>query len=495
MNSGILENKTSKIASIEAKVDRLVEALEKCLGIKLESDLSPSTQPLKDKCFHIPLADTLDEVNDFDVALETLNQKGNERGIAFKKGRQRQEKGAQPYEKYIICKMQDRNKEKRRDEDGENKKSEKTLVKDIDCPVFYRFRVDAQGKIKLLSQKENHNHSPNFYLEKKLTPQMIKDISCFSRLTKVSEVRDYLEIKYNTKLDYLTVYQQYRKFFPRFNSEDCQKLIDHLIANDAKVTWDVDIDNKDLCKLIFSTKLMMENYRKFGEVLLIDTTYNTNYLSVPLVVFSGVDNHYRNILFGIGLIDDESAKTYEWLIEEFNSIMNRKYPFIIISDQDLSLCSAIKEKYKDIPHRYCIWHIARNLRKQFRFINSDYDDIKQMIFQLPYLYSKEKFNTNINLIIEFLKQEKYDKNLKYLENLLLKKNQWARSHFENNFDADISTTSRVESWNAVIKQYLNSRSEISAIIEFIRDTELCYFAQDLKVSSDVFISCSNLIVC
>lgn len=193
------------------------------------------------------------------------------------------------------------------------------------------------------------------------------------------------------------------------------------------------------------------------------------------------------------LIDDESAKTYEWLIEEFNSIMNRKYPFIIISDQDLSLCSAIKEKYKDIPHRYCIWHVARNLRKQFRFINSDYDDIKQMIFQLPYLYSKEKFNTNINLIIEFLKQEKYDKNLKYLENLLLKKNQWARSHFENNFDADISTTSRVESWNAVIKQYLNSRSEISAIIEFIRDTELCYFAQDLKVS-DVY-KLLDLIVC
>ena len=66
------------------------------------------------------------------------------------------------------------------------------------------------------------------------------------------------------------------------------------------------------------------------------------------------------------------------------------------------------------------------------------------------------------------------------------KSQWARSCYNNSFDANICTTSRVESWNAVLKKYLNSHSKISDIIAFIEETEKTYLSKQLKISKDIY---------
>ena len=59
----------------------------------------------------------------------------------------------------------------------------------------------------------------------------------------------------------------------------------------------------------------------------------------------------------------------------------------------------------------------------------------------------------------------------YLEGLLQKKDKWAKSQLSEIFNVEITTTSRAESCNAVIKKYLNSKSEISDLICFIHDFE------------------------
>jgi len=62
---------------------------------------------------------------------------------------------------------------------------------------------------------------------------------------------------------------------------------------------------------------MKYNYEKFGDIVLVDTTYNTNHYSVPLVVISGVDREYRNILFGLALFNNEKGDTYNWVLQQF----------------------------------------------------------------------------------------------------------------------------------------------------------------------------------
>lgn len=125
---------------------------------------------------------------------------------------------------------------------------------------------------------------------------------------------------------------------------DCQNFIDYLEENGAfwKSSLDVeDLNSRDgqlqtegiedvqnLCKLFFSTRRMKENLKVFGDVILIDTTYNINYYSTPLVVISGVDNQYQNILFGLSFINNEQQSTYSWILSQFKIIMHRE-PIVI----------------------------------------------------------------------------------------------------------------------------------------------------------------------
>jgi len=463
-----IEDQVSKLAE---KCCLLQSALEKCLGITLDSDLPPGTiVPLREKSFPIHLTEDIQDIYDFDIALETLNQIGNERGVGFKKGTQKQNKGEAPYQKSIICKFQDRNKDKKfADHNERSKKSSKECIKDVNCPVFYKFGV-KDNCINLQVFHEDHNHSPNLNVVKKLTIQMINEISYFNKGSKVTDIQQILEKKFACGIDYMSIYHEFRRLFPRFDEKDCENFIKYLDANNAKYRCLIDENNRSLCRLLFCTKLMVQNYQLYGDILIVDSTYNTNYYSVPLVVISGVDGCYRNIIFAIAFLNNESEETYSWIFSAFKSIM-KKDPLLIITDMDPSLTGAIAKEYPNVQKRLCSWHVCRNLQRNFRFLTKDVENLKNLIAGLPLEYSRKKFDENVEKIKAYLISQKYDKSLKYLENLLQKKDQWARSYHPEGFDADISTTSRVESWNALIKHYLNSKSKISDIIDFIEGVE------------------------
>jgi hypothetical protein len=300
---------------------------------------------------------------------------------------------------------------------------------------------------------------------------MIHDISSFNKNSSPSEIRDFLEKRYNTKIDYMTVYNNFRKLFPRFGPEDCQSFIGELEKNNAKYKFIKDKEERYLTKLIFVTPLMQDNYSRFHDVVLIDTTYNINYLSVPLVVISGVDSKYRNILFALALINEETSITYQWVLTEFLNIMNSKKPKLIISDMDTGLNSAISIELADSTHRLCSWHVARNLGRNLGFLEQSQVQIKTKIRRLPFISYKEKFDSDLKDVMDYLKKNKFEKSIAYLEKLCLTKEKWAKAYHVRTFDCAINTTSRVESWNSTIKKYLNSKSEFVDLITFIKETE------------------------
>ena len=62
---------------------------------------------------------------------------------------------------------------------------------------------------------------------------------------------------------------------------------------------------------------MFENYNKYGDLVILDTTYKTNRLGIPLVFINGVNNNGKTIQFGFGLIIEETIESYDWLFEQF----------------------------------------------------------------------------------------------------------------------------------------------------------------------------------
>jgi len=75
MSEPKLEIIDKKIIAIEPKLDRFVDIFEKYLGISIEKYIQGNSNfSLKNKCFPISLADTLEGIEDFEVALETLQE-------------------------------------------------------------------------------------------------------------------------------------------------------------------------------------------------------------------------------------------------------------------------------------------------------------------------------------------------------------------------------------------------------------------------------------
>ena len=88
------------------------------------------------------------------------------------------------------------------------------------------------------------------------------------------------------------------------------------------------------------------------------------------VPFTGINHHNRCLTFASGLLADESAGAYIWLLTEFKNAFG-KDPNVVITDQDPSMKIAIEECFPNSRHRLCMWHIMQKLSTKV-FIYSTY---------------------------------------------------------------------------------------------------------------------------
>ena len=138
---------------------------------------------------------------------------------------------------------------------------------------------------------------------------MISDMKYMLKSRKIIDVVRYLEQKHKCSLSYNQVYYWFRREKPLFGSFDCDNLINYLDNHGVKYLPVVNDINQVLIKLIFVTNVMRNNYARFSDILLIDAAYNTNIYHIPLLIFSGIANDGKNIVFGMALINDETFET------------------------------------------------------------------------------------------------------------------------------------------------------------------------------------------
>ncbi len=60
--------------------------------------------------------------------------------------------------------------------------------------------------------------------------------------------------------------------------------------------------------------MMHEYYLKYSDIVFMDATYKTNKYDLHLTVFSGVNSENKNVILGIGLVQRETAETYQWML-------------------------------------------------------------------------------------------------------------------------------------------------------------------------------------
>lgn len=421
-----------------------------------------------------------EEIYSVEEGLQKLNLEAGKFNYRYIRGSSDKTKGWF----YLICRCRFKNPDEDDDETAE-KKNVYNENKDINnenkqckifCESYYGFKIQSGGSYKLNGFKLIHNHEGKDNSD--MSEAMLQDLFYIPKWISIVDIVDFFEAKYGIKkLNYSKVYRHIRKLKPRLGEDDCQYFYDYLIGRNFDVKKDTISDK--LCKILFSSAVMKKNYDIFGDIVLIDTTYQTNVYKAPLVVFTGISCDGKNVLFALALLNNETDDSYDWIIQNFLSIHNNKRPQVCVTDGDLSLCKSVKKWFNTSTHYICQWHLDKNLRRHFSYLKKKNTEKYDQILALPYIKKREDFDAKVNALEQFFSSNiLYEQSLLYLRELCSFKLKWADSYKELIFTGGTHTTSRAEAMNRVIKQYVGKTSELSAMIEMIETLDKAYAFED-----------------
>ena len=166
--------------------------------------------------------------------------------------------------------------------------------------------------------------------------------------------------------------------------------------------------------------IQRELYSKYNDVVILDTTYNTNRFQMMLCIIAVIDNNFKTRIVACAIIEDETLDTYRWI---FDTILTETgvYPGVIFTDSDPSMIHAIKEIYPNTQHLLCIFHIDLNLRKKLKGkLGKQFEEFRHKFYICRNSLCEELFECRWNQLVN-----QYSVVAKYLtETLYAKKESW-----------------------------------------------------------------------
>ncbi len=220
----------------------------------------------------------------------------------------------------------------------------------------------------------------------------------------------------------------------------------------------IQVDEDEMMTNIFwADARSVLDFDYFGDVICFDTTYRTNNYGRPFALFVGVNHHKQTVVFGAALLYDETTSTFEWLFETFKRAMSGKEPRTILTDQCAAIINAIGTVFPNSTHRLCVWHMYQNaavhLSHIFQGSKTFKNDFGKCVFDFEEV---DEFISAWNKMIE-----EYNLNdNQWLHHLFEIKEKWALVYGRQTFCADMKSTQRSESLNALLKRYLHVRLDL-----------------------------------
>ena len=99
--------------------------------------------------------------------------------------------------------------------------------------------------------------------------------------------------------------------------------------------FDYELDGANrLIKCFWTDPYARRSYNFFGDIIVFNTTYNTNKYDMIFAPTTRVNHHGQTIIFGCAFLRDEKTKSFVWLFNKFLDAMPKGAPQVIITDQD-----------------------------------------------------------------------------------------------------------------------------------------------------------------
>nr|CAD1836972.1 unnamed protein product [Ananas comosus var. bracteatus] len=229
--------------------------------------------------------------------------------------------------------------------------------------------------------------------------------------------------------------------------EGDDELINHFFANmqnkNPNFFYLVDLDRCGrLRNLFWADARSRAAYEYFGhDVIYFDTTFLTEKYDLPIVCFVGMNHHGQLVLFGCGLLSDETVESYTWLFRAFLTCVLGCYPGAVITDHCKSIQDAVAEVFPQARHRLCLSLIMRKLSEKFKGFG-EFKTIKKAFKKVSYdSFRAGDFEEAWRKMIEKNELEGNE----WLDSLYANKHLWVPVFLKDKFWAGMSISQRGKS--------------------------------------------------
>ncbi|XP_028774957.1 protein FAR1-RELATED SEQUENCE 5-like [Neltuma alba] len=296
------------------------------------------------------------EFESLDEAWNFWNEYGSKIGFGVRKynGTKSKKDGSIITYKYVCCKEGIRKKDRRETTTSRYQPEIRTNCK----TRMVVSRIDE--KFKITKFNEEHNHPLHTQETVHLLPSQRNLLEVQTHEVDLAEeyglepkeafdlMSTYVGGQENlgyTMIDAKNYLMKKRRKHIKFGEVGC--LLEYFqkrIAKNPSFYHKYQLDmEQQVTNVFWADARMLKDYAHFGEVVSLDTTYNTNRDHRPLALFSGFNHHRSAVIFGAALLYDETIESFEWLLETFLDAHTQNKPQTVFTDQDQAMARALSE--------------------------------------------------------------------------------------------------------------------------------------------------------
>ncbi|GBB95305.1 hypothetical protein RclHR1_25090002 [Rhizophagus clarus] len=196
--------------------------------------------------------------------------------------------------------------------------------------------------------------------------------------------------------------QKFKKQMIPNKNDACQVLTKLYLKKENNPMWivkpQVNPEERRLNSLFWMAPDQIIAYERYHDVVIVDTTSRTNQFDMILLLFTVVDNNFRNLIVAAAFLEDETEATFTWVLQELKNSC-KVVPTVLYSDADLALIFAVRNNYQDTCHIHCIFHIHLNLRKKLKGkLHDQFEDFRTKFLKIRNSLCHNQFEIGWNTL-------------------------------------------------------------------------------------------------
>ncbi|XP_047941420.1 protein FAR1-RELATED SEQUENCE 5-like isoform X4 [Salvia hispanica] len=247
-------------------------------------------------------------------------------------------------QKWMVCSCEGTRKGRTPSSTNEGK-NKTTFITRTNCKASLKVKLNADCLYEIVDHNTEHNHP--------LSRKEWSYMHCSQRpvnTEKAIVIDDMIssETRQVDSLRYMA--HDVGGGHEKINSigGDAQELIDNLYqqgVEDPEFFFRIKLDDGGrICSIFWRDSRMKEDYMIYGDVVVFDTAYRTNKYNLICIPFVGINNHWKNVMFGCAFMTNEKTESFEWLFEVFKKSMEGQSPMTLFTYPDQAIGNAKKKK-------------------------------------------------------------------------------------------------------------------------------------------------------